>query len=333
MLQLFLFFLVIPTLLCAVPIDIVYTWVDGSDPNWRAIYNCFAGKQSDFATDAVDACRFAAQDELKYSLRSICKYAPFFNHIYIITMNQKPSWLKPHPQVTIIDHKTIFPKAEDLPTFNSQAIESNLHRIPGLSEYFIYFNDDVFLGRSVTPGDFFTEEGKVKVLFESMLSPSGPRNPEKYETTYRISWRNTNWVLDQRYRVERRYRLCHAPFAYRKSFFEFSEEMFPEVFASNASHRFRDVRDFNLINGFLQYHWTYENKAVNGQMSNQMITIRDDPMLPKTQRAIDELKACIPHTFCIQDNVTNNGVQSRALLHDFLEGLYPDPAPWELAEQ
>lgn len=151
------------------PIDIVYLWVDGNDPAWQSIKNSYLSADDSTiglpdqesveikkisAQDGATDNRYMDNDELRYSLRSVHKYAPFAHHIYIVTMNQKPSWLAPHPKITIIEHKEIFKNLEGLPTFNSHAIESNLHRIPHLQEYFIYFNDDVFLGAPVTPEDF-----------------------------------------------------------------------------------------------------------------------------------------------------------------------------------
>lgn len=90
----------------------------------------------------------------RYSLRSLEVNAPWIRHIYIVTNGQVPAWLDTsNPRVSIIPHHLIFPNRSVLPTFSSLAIEFNLHRIPNLSETFLYFNDDVFLGRPVTPWD------------------------------------------------------------------------------------------------------------------------------------------------------------------------------------
>src|SRR2546429_129022 len=94
--------------LTAYPIDAVYTWVDGSDPEWAKIKNSYLEiTQSEKLVLADSSCvsRFTDHQELRYSLRSLNKYAPFINHIYIVTMGQKPSWIRPHPKITFIDHK------------------------------------------------------------------------------------------------------------------------------------------------------------------------------------------------------------------------------------
>ncbi|MBY0529491.1 MAG: stealth family protein [Rhabdochlamydiaceae bacterium] len=312
------------------PIDIVYLWVDGSDPEWFAIkshYQRALTPQSAPTQDAHTINRFCDNEELRYSLRSILKYAPFFNHIYIVTMNQIPKWLKPHPDITIVDHTEIFLNQHDLPTFNSQALECNLHRIPNLKEHFIYFNDDVLLGRRVSPFDFFTLDGKVKVLFESSLSPSGP--PNDNETTYRTAWRNTNALLDMFYIQEPRYRLCHAPFALKKSYIEATEEEFPFIFSSNSSHKFRCKEDYNVTNGLFQYHWLYHDKVEKGDLSNLMVTLRADEWIIRTKRAIARLKSEHPHTFCLQDNMDEKSDVTKRMLRELLESWYPEPAPWE----
>ena len=125
------------------PIDIVYTW---------------AGE------DMSDDIRLSNNNELKYSIRSVYKYAPWINRIYILMNPPKkvPSWFnnKYSKLITIVDHKDTFPNNSIMPNTNSNAIETTLHNISGLSEHFIYFNDDFFLGDYVKYTDFFTSTGK-----------------------------------------------------------------------------------------------------------------------------------------------------------------------------
>lgn len=312
------------------PIDIVYLWVDGSDPDWAAIKNHYSQihqNQTVFVGDACIDSRFYDHEELRFSLRSLVKFAPFFNHIYIVTMNQRPKWLLDHPQITIIDHQDIFPNLNDLPTFNSQAIECHLHRIPGLAEHFIYFNDDVLLGKPVSPYDFFTEDGKIRVLFEKGLTVSP--NPEVQATLYRKAWVNSNRLLNTHFMTEPRHRLCHAPFALRKSFIEKTERFIPFVFASNSSHKFRTDQDFNLTNGLLQYIWMYQGKAERGSLSNKLLSVYSDRLFPKTQEDLDSFLKSPLHTFCVSDCIIDNTHEVTKYLRKFFETLLPDPAPWE----
>lgn len=98
--------------------------------------------------DTMSSNRYRDSSELRFSIRSLVKNAPWVRHIYIVTDNQIPHWLNLETtQLSIVTHEEIFPNKSHLPVFSSPAIESHLHRIPGLSKKFIYFNDDVFLGR------------------------------------------------------------------------------------------------------------------------------------------------------------------------------------------
>ncbi|XP_077506592.1 N-acetylglucosamine-1-phosphotransferase subunits alpha/beta-like isoform X1 [Amblyomma americanum] len=110
------------------------------------------------------ASRFADNDELKYSLRSLERFAPWVRKVYIVTNGQIPSWLNLDcPRVAIVTHEEIFPNKSHLPTYSSPAIETHLHRIQGLSQRFIYLNDDVFFGKEVWPEDFYTHAAGYKV--------------------------------------------------------------------------------------------------------------------------------------------------------------------------
>ena len=108
----------------------------------------------------VGAHRFADNEELKYSLRSLYKFAPWIRNIYILTNGQIPKWLNiDNKRIKIVTHSDIFQNKSHLPTFSSPAIEANIHNIPGISEHFLYLNDDVLFGKPVYPEDFISTEG------------------------------------------------------------------------------------------------------------------------------------------------------------------------------
>lgn len=119
---------------------------------------------------AVDASRFEDSQELRYSLRSLERYAPWVRHVYLVTNGQIPDWLSLDAgKLTIVTHEEIFPDPSDLPTFSSPAIECHLHRIPGLSKRFLYFNDDVLLDSPVWPDDFYTQSRGYNVYLAWLL--------------------------------------------------------------------------------------------------------------------------------------------------------------------
>lgn len=112
----------------------------------------------------ISASRFEDNEELRYSLRSIEKHAPWVRNIFIVTNGQIPSWLNlDNPRVKIVTHQDVFRNLSHLPTFSSPAIESHIHRIEGLSQKFIYLNDDVMFGKDVWPDDFYSHSKGQKV--------------------------------------------------------------------------------------------------------------------------------------------------------------------------
>ncbi|XP_056223911.1 N-acetylglucosamine-1-phosphotransferase subunits alpha/beta isoform X2 [Seriola aureovittata] len=112
----------------------------------------------------VSASRFEDNEELRYSLRSVERHAPWVRHIFIVTNGQIPSWLNlDNPRVTVVTHQDVFLNNSHLPTFSSPAIETHIHRIPGLSQKFIYLNDDVMFGKDVWLDDFYSHSKGQKV--------------------------------------------------------------------------------------------------------------------------------------------------------------------------
>ncbi|EQC39180.1 hypothetical protein SDRG_03386 [Saprolegnia diclina VS20] len=151
------------------PIDAVYTWVNGSDPTWQQSKSHWLQRWSgrNATKDSASAeNRFRDNDELRYSIRSLETYAPWIRRIFLVTDGQVPTWLDlSHPRITVVPHSDIFPNASHLPSFASPAIESHLDNIPGLAEYFLYFNDEVFLSAPVLPSDFMSPRGTQNLFF------------------------------------------------------------------------------------------------------------------------------------------------------------------------
>ena len=152
-------------------IDIVYLWVDDKDKKWRAQKDkwlkIIKGEKPVYQDAAIEA-RWRDNGEFMYSLRSVAKFAPWVNHIYIITgFGQVPKWLNTkHPKITIVPHEQIMP-ADALPTFNATAIEMCIPNIPNLSEHFLLMNDDMFFNRPLTPAYFYDKNGRPRVRFSN----------------------------------------------------------------------------------------------------------------------------------------------------------------------
>lgn len=150
-------------------IDFVMPWVNGNDPQWQILRNSHSTEPQ-----AVDESRYRDWDILKYWFRAVETHAPWVNRIHFVTCSQWPNWLNmEHPKLNPVDHRDFIPE-EYLPTFNSMAIELNFHRIPGLEEHFVYFNDDMYVNAPVQPEDFFLN-GQPRAT--AIMSPLVPVNP------------------------------------------------------------------------------------------------------------------------------------------------------------
>ena len=151
-------------------IDFVITWVDDSDTVWQKKKAEYTG--TEFVEGNTDV-RYRDWDTLKYWFRGVEKFAPWVRNVYFVTDDQKPDWLNlEHPKLKWIKHTDFIPK-EYLPTFNSHTIEWNLHRIDGLSENFVYLNDDVFLIDNVKSEDFFIKNQPCDCPLLGPLYPNG----------------------------------------------------------------------------------------------------------------------------------------------------------------
>ncbi|MEG2813869.1 MAG: Stealth CR1 domain-containing protein [Oscillospiraceae bacterium] len=149
-------------------IDFVLTWVDGNDPEWQAEKRKY--KPSSDSDDGIN--RYLDWENLQYWFRAVEKFAPWVNKIHFVTAGHIPKWLNTNnPKLNIVKHSDYIP-SEYLPTFSSHPIELNIHRIKGLSENFVYFNDDTFLNAPVKPENFFKDGKPVDQLIFDIAYPS-----------------------------------------------------------------------------------------------------------------------------------------------------------------
>ncbi|OCH18592.1 stealth family protein [Aliivibrio logei] len=226
-------------------VDIVYTWVDGTDPVWQEKKQFHLNSEEGYQqcqNNQIGDKRYLHHNELKYSLRSLCQFAEWVNHIYIITDNQSPAWLKESNKLTIIDHKDIIPE-QLLPTFNSSVIESYLHKIPNLSEHFIYFNDDMMLGKETSISDFFKKD--MPKLFTSSIFQS--RKKIKENATYNmLAIKNSRNKIKELTGSCVNYGLRHGIRAIKKSRLEMVFNLYSKDVENWSKEKFR-LTPFSLL--------------------------------------------------------------------------------------
>lgn len=312
------------------PIDVVYTWVNGADPQWlqRKANALGTIDQSAFNETANVASRFQNRDELKYSLRSLEMYAPWVRKIFIVTDDQVPAWLDlDHPQITIVDHKEIFRDPSVLPVYNSHAIESQLHHIRNLSSRYIYLNDDVFLGRPCNASLFFTGGGLSKFfLSRAVLDPAAPSSADMpvlsaAKHNREIIGRNFGRLITQKFK--------HTPHPQQKSVLLELEASMPEEFMKVSASRLRHPDDISVTSA-LHHYWAYaKGKAVEGKIRYDYF----DLAKPESEERIRALKDRGDlHVFCINDTNVNPDMMVRndLILREFFEDRFPFPSSFEI---
>lgn len=148
-------------------IDLVITYVDSSDPIWRQTYNETSRKHNKLPV--CDSSRFREWNTLKYIMRGTQMYMPWIRKIHLIVErpSQVPNWVR-KDNVNIVYHPFIIP-GEYLPTYNSTCIEQFMWRISGLSEHFLYANDDMIPVNPLKPSDFFDDDGNPKIEINERL--------------------------------------------------------------------------------------------------------------------------------------------------------------------
>jgi hypothetical protein len=219
-------------------VDAVITWVNGNDPVWRQKRERSENGNlaSTLSTSNVEG-RYRDNGELKFLLRSIEQFWPFQGNIFIVTDNQRPEFLNDNPRIKIIDHTQILDECY-LPTFSSRVIESALHKIPGLSEHFVAFNDDVFLSRHVQFDDFFGEKGsRVYLTNERLPEVNSVGNLAGGNDALNAKL----WMIEHYGESKLDYLPEHTPKGIKKGWMQELETLHPDMFHEVRSEKFRRV--------------------------------------------------------------------------------------------
>lgn len=342
-------------------IDFVLVWVDSASPEWneqrKNAWKTFCpGDDKDEEENDNGACRYREMGTLKYWFRSIEKYAPWVNKVFFITCGQKPEWLNTdHPKLVRIDHKDYIP-SKYLPTFNSNPIELNLHRIPELSERFVLFNDDVFLLKPISPDFFFINGEPVLPCDLSICDYFGFNNwsfscfndycvlNDSFKL-YESIWENRKkWfsIKDLGIRTALKNFLCyklnrtmsirgyeHLANAHLKSTFQEIWERWPEILDETSNQRFRSATQ---INQWLGCAWN--------QASGKFYPAQPYSHGSHFNVSSDQLdyicslikKQALPQ-ICVNDSTSNDDPEKcfRAIEEAF-DSILPDRSSFELEE-
>lgn len=307
-------------------IDIVFLWVDGNDPAWLQKKKTVDGKIHD-SSEANCVGRYINNDELKYALRSIEKNAGWIRHIYIVTDNQNPEWLDvTHPKIRMVNHTDIIP-SEYLPCFNAIVIEHFLYRIPGLSEKFIYSNDDMFLNKEVKPDFFFGKDGKPIVRL--LLNPLGYHFNKvkelfkKNSNIYRKSIENAAMLVKSKTGKYHAGLPHHNIDGYKKSDLKYIfEQVFHKEIIATATNHIRKTTDIQRI--IYSYYLLSTKKAVRKYVNrNESCRIRLQN--PDYMYYITKYN---PILFCLNDT-QHSSDKDRERVIPFLSSLFNEKSSFE----
>ena len=336
-------------------IDFVIPWVDGSDTEWQKLKASYSNDESKAsASNGVE--RYRDWGILPYWFRAVEKYAPWVRRIHFITCGQVPEWLNlNHPKLHFVKHEDYIPR-EWLPVFSANPIELNIFRIEGLSEKFVYFNDDMFLNAAVKPEDFFRKglpcavfmpsfgylrwgmDGIVNIIVNNLIVinknfkfiPNFIKNFTKWVSfRYGVRYAVKNFLLFMLllpFKTFTGFREYHTVNSFLKSTFIEVWEKEHDLLAKTSSHKFRARSD---VNQWLMEKWQLASgKFYPGRPSSASYSEERD-----IADCVKDIKTGRHKIICINDNEALNaelfGEFSRRVREAYSE-VFPEKSAFEL---
>lgn len=328
-------------------IDFVITWVDMNDPEWQKEFAKYSGEK-DNTKNGVSEARFRDYGFLKYWFRGVEKFAPWVRKIHFVTSGQKPDWLDGnHPKIHLVDHKDYIPGAF-LPTYNSVVIERYLHKIDGLAEHFVYFNDDFYLTNRIAPERFF-KDGLPCDIAAFLYNPSWSQWYRRIKNNLKIINRHFDkrevmardhdkW-FDKSYGSKARWNYLLKPYSkfitlrtphnaqpFLKTTFEEVWAVAGKELTETSANRFRALTDFTP-----ELFRTWQICRGNFEPYN---TYRDTKMFPLMIKPKQAARAIREQTYslvCLNDNVhIRHYAQVMENIRNAFESILPEKSSFEL---
>lgn len=325
-------------------VDFVLLWVDGNDPAWRA---CFLQEQHRAGREAdASAIRYRDWETLPYWFRGVERFAPWVRKIHLITWGHLPAWLDTrHPKLHIVRHEEFIPEAYR-PTFNSNTIELNLHRIEDLAEEFVLFNDDTFLTSTCRKEDLFrgglpcdmarlslVQASSVGHTIYNNLALINALHPRQSLTRHLGKW------LSPRYGVGNLLKTLsllpwsffpgfydhHLPQPYRKQQFCRAWEIWGEELDRSCRHPFRELSD--LSHWLIRYDMLCRGEFHPRNLSDGKLRNLSDEELPTICREIEQGRWRL---VCLNDHeAVADFERSKQQLQRAFERLLPEKSSYE----
>ena len=331
-------------------IDFVITWVDGNDPKWqkekRKYESEYKKNDSKFDNWNNNKIRFRDWDLLRYWFRAVEKNAPWVNKIFFITYGHKPIWLNElNKKLVVVNHEDFIPK-EYLPTFNSNCIELNIHRIKELSDRFVYFNDDMYLLDKTTKNDFFKKglpketAGVDCTALDWNISHAEINNLQiinKYfnkRTTLKKNWSKWFSIVNGKELIKTCFLLpwsqftglyeSHVACSYLKNTFDVVWNKEKEILNETCLAKFRSDSNVN--------HWVFKDwQLATGQFYprsprfGKMFLKKIDDEIIETVKKKKYKMVCINDVDCTDDEF----IKSKKMIIDAFDELFPEKSSFE----
>ena len=298
-----------------VPVDIVFTYVRRDNSNTRIVKE--NAKQFDNSYN-----RFSDHGELLFALRSVFMYVPWVRNVFVVVSSvhtQMPTFLSEDSyefvsvrgthRVALVEHSVIYGTeyASHLPTFNSQSIELHLHKIPGLSEHFLYANDDFFLTKPLSFNRFFTENPVAPGTFMPLLRFNAGTIPNeidaKHTRKHTVSWYNNVKILHKLFpksvRDSQLYQShCFAPLT--QSVCVELWDRLPNTLARTSHSQVRSDTDVYFV-GLLMYYALYTERAKVVDSNSMYIPVYAHTSISEMKALIVDAMRGSTEMLCIND--------------------------------
>lgn len=322
------------------PVDIVITWVDGKDEKRNKLRELYTIEQNNIAKDAISTRRYLNHNELKYLLRSIDRYIPWVHRIHVISSDQPPpEWLTPNetlgfdfnininektankPVLRWVNDRTIL-EDNSLPTFNSHALESAIHKLSDLTEHFIYFCDDMFITRSLHPSDLFSECGTPKPCPHYWTSPY-----RWDQTTHSKTWRKIWSEMSTQFPAKDKWMNDHVCTPLTKQLMKDTEEYWGNDWQLTQCNKFRSGEDIQPIAATIIFGQINDKIIKNNEIISRFIMFQDFYFLNRTRVAF--AMSAKPHLLCLNNDLNYPDRFGGQLVH-YLDMLWPYQSNWEV---
>lgn len=310
------------------PVDAVYLWVDGDWPGFRELRDGYAIKSAD-----RDPARFRDNlDILKYGFRSLA-HVPWIRNVYLVTARpQRPRWLADHSRLKLVHHDA-FIDSDLLPTFNTNAINCFLDRLPGLSRRFIYLEDDMMFAAPVALDHFVDDQNRLRVhnrigyTHDASLRDSPRLTPGNASRAY------TNHLLNEAFGHRKRPTFNHAPVFIDQLYYREMLDRWPDDFERTARSRFREP--YCALPTYMYQHFMLG--IGRGIPVSKLRTYREvyyhglEESIPWTRAGLLFPRLIRPKTMCFNDNWGENpNPRLPAMVGAFLEKTFPIKSPFEI---